>query len=278
VRRVAGHNHGFTLIELSIVLVIIGLIIGGILVGQELVGQAATRATLAQIQKFNTAANTFVTKYGYLPGDLPVTPAAQFGFSGMSCNGGQGARDGNGLLDGYTSPHNLYQGVGENELFWSDLSTAGFIDAQIPNGNAPAVKCNDSTNANTITTTTMGEYLPLSKLGNGNYVYVYEMNGQNWFGLSAMTGLGNNLLSSTTIPVTQAYNMDKKVDDGLPTTGNVVAVYISNSASSTFNAPSGNPDTASTCYNSSTLTYSTNIGNGSNPNCALSFKMQGQGR
>src|SRR3984885_3925644 len=69
----------FTLIELSIVLVIIGLIVGGVLVGQDLIKAAEIRATVSQIEKYNTAANTFQTKYNALPGDVPAAQAASFG-------------------------------------------------------------------------------------------------------------------------------------------------------------------------------------------------------
>ena len=43
---VTDQQKGFTLLELSIVLVIIGLIIGGILVGQDLIKAAEIRATV----------------------------------------------------------------------------------------------------------------------------------------------------------------------------------------------------------------------------------------
>ena len=43
-------ERGFTLIELSIVLVIIGLIVGGVLVGQDLIRAAQVRATISQIE------------------------------------------------------------------------------------------------------------------------------------------------------------------------------------------------------------------------------------
>ncbi len=60
--RPRASQLGFTLIELSIVLVIIGLIVGGVLVGQDLIKAAETRATVGQVEKYNAAVNTFRTK------------------------------------------------------------------------------------------------------------------------------------------------------------------------------------------------------------------------
>ena len=73
------HRRGFTLIELSIVLVIIGLIVGGIVVGRELIKVAELRAILAQKDKFTAAVNTFKIKYNALPGDMFPSTAAKFG-------------------------------------------------------------------------------------------------------------------------------------------------------------------------------------------------------
>ena len=75
------HRGGFTLIELSIVLVIIGLLAGGVLVGRDLIAAAALRSQITQIEKYNAAANTFRAKYGFLPGDLPANQAAALGFA-----------------------------------------------------------------------------------------------------------------------------------------------------------------------------------------------------
>ena len=74
-------NSGFTLIELSIVLVIIGLIVGGVLVGQELIRAAGIRATISQVEQYQTAANTFFDKFGALPGDITPAAVTAFGFA-----------------------------------------------------------------------------------------------------------------------------------------------------------------------------------------------------
>ena len=57
-------RSGFTLIELAIVLVVIGLITGGILVGQDLIQAGQLRSVISQVEKYETAANSFKLKYG----------------------------------------------------------------------------------------------------------------------------------------------------------------------------------------------------------------------
>lgn len=66
-----ARRQGFTLIELSIVLVIIGLIVGGILVGRDLVRSAELRAAISNISGISTAIHSFQIKYNCLPGDCP---------------------------------------------------------------------------------------------------------------------------------------------------------------------------------------------------------------
>ncbi len=123
-------RDGFTLIELSIVLVIIGLIVGSVLVGQDLIRAAALRATISQIEKYNTAANTFYGKYGALPGDLSALSASQFGF--VTRAGTQGRGDCNGVIEpwSYGQSRSRVQcpETGETLMFWNDLSVASLVD------------------------------------------------------------------------------------------------------------------------------------------------------
>jgi prepilin-type N-terminal cleavage/methylation domain-containing protein len=222
-------NSGFTLIELSIVLVIIGLIIGGILVGQDLIKSAEIRATITQLEKYNTAANTFRVKYGYLPGDIPAPYATQFGFGGRGSGAGQG--DGNGVITSGTSCCNA--GFGEEVMFWVDLNNAGMTEGSY------ILTSGYYTSPADVTGAAIASYLPTAKIGNGNYVYVWAggtssiFNGINYYGISAVntilgtTGYGQLTASKALSPV-QTYNIDQKMDDGLPESGRVLSIYINN--------------------------------------------------
>ncbi|PZU43073.1 MAG: prepilin-type cleavage/methylation domain-containing protein, partial [Sphingomonas sp.] len=63
-------THGFSLVELSIVLVILGLLTGGILGGQSLIRAAEIRSIGVDFNRFSTATYTFRDKYMGLPGDI----------------------------------------------------------------------------------------------------------------------------------------------------------------------------------------------------------------
>jgi prepilin-type N-terminal cleavage/methylation domain-containing protein len=94
---------GFTLIEMSIVLVIIGLIVGGILVGQTLIKAAQIRGVIKEEVQFETAVNTFFGKYDCMPGDCAnittFLPAAT-GCGTLSPSGGVCNGNGDGLVCG----------------------------------------------------------------------------------------------------------------------------------------------------------------------------------
>jgi len=280
-------SGGFTLIELSIVLVIIGLIVGGILVGQDLIKAAEVRAQISQIEKYNSAVNTFRAKFGALPGDMPVATANQYGFTvGSGCSGsGNGTRDGDGLIEGYPGEP-IVQGEGETELFWQDLSSSAagsLIEGNFPNSGGPAVACNTSSQAMTTTpgSTYIGDYLPAAKIGHGNFVAVYTYAGANWYTLGAVNAINTAgyMGATASIPVIQAYNMDKKTDDGLPTSGAVQAYYVNGTGSWPWvPAASANAaaDSTSTCYNTTSNAYSvSSLANyGTGGNCGLSFRFQ----
>ena len=79
-------RKGFTLVELSIVLVIIGLLIGGVLKGKSMIENAKVKRVKSDVDSLVSAVYTYQDKYGQLPGDDPVKR------NGTSCKGnGDGA-------------------------------------------------------------------------------------------------------------------------------------------------------------------------------------------
>ena len=204
-----------------------------------------------------------------------------------NCNGqGLAHRDGNGLLDGSGPPPATYsENIGEVALFWQDLtsSVAGnLIEGQFPNSGGGVSTCVAGTGpvlTLTTGTTFVGDYFPVGKIGHGTFVYVYEVSGYNWYGLSTFLAMGpsGGWFSSGIIPVIQSYNIDKKIDDGLPTTGAVQAMFLNGSEGTPpVQSTNAATDSTTTCYNTTSNAYS--IGSladyGAHGNCALSFRFQ----
>ncbi len=62
-------KKGFTLVELSIVLVIIGLLVGGILVGQSLIDSARLNSEVRKLTQYSIAFVNFRQKFRQEAGD-----------------------------------------------------------------------------------------------------------------------------------------------------------------------------------------------------------------
>jgi prepilin-type N-terminal cleavage/methylation domain-containing protein len=305
-------RQGFTLIELSIVLVIIGLIVGGVLVGQDLINAAEIRATISQIEKYRTAVNAFRIKYNCLPGDC--ANAANYGFAARGSYPGEG--DGDGVIEGITADAasmNIGKRIfgGETAIFWEDLSQAGLIDGYFNTGIATSPPAS-------VTTPQVASYFPRAKIGRGNYVYVYSggwigwfggwgfTDGLNYFALSGIQqskagtfGIASGLAS---LKVIEASNIDGKMDDGFPQSGKVMAAYpalmaywakggtIDPNNGSAFQGDSdpsnhgpvlagdgvSTASSATTCYDNGGVAGATEqyslVSGGSGLNCALSFQ------
>ena len=65
-----SHISAFSLVELSIVLVILGLLVGGVLSGQSLIRAAELRSVTTEYSRYTTAISSFRDKYFALPGDM----------------------------------------------------------------------------------------------------------------------------------------------------------------------------------------------------------------
>ena len=84
-------SQGFTLVEISIVLVIIGLLLGGILKGQEMVMQAKIKNSMADFAGVSAAYYGYEDRYRAIPGD-DLNAATRWA--------GATSGDGNGIVAG----------------------------------------------------------------------------------------------------------------------------------------------------------------------------------
>lgn len=232
--------QGFTLLELAIVLVVIGLITGSIFVGRDLIRTARVNSTVAQLNQFNSAANAFETKYGYLPGDIPGEKASRFNLYYITgtLQDAIGCGDGNGIIEGWnTSP---WVGganfAGEVVMFFLHLSQAGMVDGMYGAGGAHVTISGATTTGGsysgsqppTVTSTSsyVNEILPEAKFGHGNFFTVGSSATVNYFILTGVNKVKNSadLGSTNNITPVEAAMFDKKIDDGMPGTGTVFAL------------------------------------------------------
>jgi len=120
-----GSERGFTLVELTIVLVIIGLLIGAVLKGQELIENARLKSLMTQLNSYKAATQIFKDRYGALPGDFNNAVA----MLGASSEG-----NGDGILDG-----DGFDGDGQRyfeHLLRADLISGVTVEDPIPDSKA----------------------------------------------------------------------------------------------------------------------------------------------
>jgi prepilin-type N-terminal cleavage/methylation domain-containing protein len=239
-------QQGFTLIELSIVLVIIGLIVGGVLSGQDLIKAAQLRAVLKQKETFDRAANTFRVKYGDIPGSYNnglTTPGSAFTFNGVSVFAGSG--------DGMVK--DLGTTAGYNELgntpfyFWQQLAAAKYIEGNYL-GAGTTVPCHlalPCTTADIYNST----LLPQSKLARNAVWHVFTTPSGNFYALATLASNDVNwLITSSEAALTprEASDIDTKIDDGFGDNGRVKALSTAISNYTTQSALE--PDSTSPYY------------------------------
>lgn len=212
--RMRQNRKGFTLVELAIVIVIIGLIVGGVLVGQDMIGAAEIRSTIAQIQSYDSAKNTFKDKYGMLPGD--GRNLGDFGFTPGT--NAEGISDGDGRLEGCGADEFI---LGcETALYWMNMSEANLI------GFAPEFGTGDEDTAFDNSADAEEDYLPEISIGSGNFLHAYGLNGLNYYllaNISVANDGSSGVTSADAVSPIQAENIDRKMDDGRPNAGSVRA-------------------------------------------------------
>lgn len=152
-------ESAFSLLELSIVLVIIGLLSAGILVGQSLIRAAELRSVTSDQQRYKTAINTFRDKYSALPGDMR-NATAFWGKDNALCSTQTGTVAVPGTCNG--NNNGIWDlDMVENYRAWQHLSNAGVIEGSYSGYVTPALAT---------TSPTIGTDVPASKMANKYWI------------------------------------------------------------------------------------------------------------
>jgi prepilin-type N-terminal cleavage/methylation domain-containing protein len=268
-------RNGFSLVELSIVLVILGLLTGGILGGQELIRAAELRSVTKDMNKFQTAINTFRDKYMMLPGDMNNAVqfwGAQAGGTATgtdpactnldrsnpatgkpTCNG-----NGNGRIGAFLNMTS--SSAFESYRAWQHLANAGLIEGTYtgvtdstinnytsgpgitPGWNVPASAINNAgfnlVYWGNITSASSVVTSNIVIEGNYGHVFVFGRGGAGWY---------HNMGYGQVLPPEEAWNIDMKVDDGKPGTGVVMSPGTStNGGCASSNTPAAEYELATT--------------------------------
>jgi prepilin-type N-terminal cleavage/methylation domain-containing protein len=226
--RIMSKNKqsGFTLVELSIVIVIIGLIVAAVTAGQSLVKQAQLRAIISEQEGIKVAVNSFKIQYGALPGDLanassywPTTcsAAGAGAFVQAECDG-----DGNKQILLTNS------NASESYMAWLHLSLARLFSGNF----VPTIALLGTINSN----------IPASKFSGAGITLIYDDGTSDATAGDGLAAGGRdstknvilfggavaaNKANGTIFSAPQVYGLDLKVDDGNPVKGTVLGAGVS---------------------------------------------------
>lgn len=226
VNTVSQHQRGFTLIEMSIVLVIIGLIIGGILKGQELIESSRQKNVISQVDRLKASTTSFVDRFRSLPGDfnrIEIMPN-----SGLLARG-----DDNGVVgDVNTTTTELAAGAidasGEHVGYFNQLIAAGLASGGSLAGTTAAPQCFSGL-CNTASPLPSSAF-PQSGLTihygthDGGGSTVIQPKRAHWLMLSRFKANAAAASGGTTDGVVspeRAFQIDYKYDDGVSGGGNI---------------------------------------------------------
>lgn len=169
------------------IVLIIGFLIALVIQGQQLIRNSRVRGVIAQQDAVETAVLGFQDRFRALPGDYRDAQAA------IACSPACPGGNGNGRIDDTGTPR-------ESVLVWAHLSGAGFLNA--------AFSATSSTTAPAADNTPRNLY--------GGYMQVVF---DSLWSYSGNPVRRHNIKTGDGIPVDVIAEIDRKIDDGLPTSG-----------------------------------------------------------
>lgn len=219
-------QHGFTLVEMSMVLAIIGLLAGSIVLGTTVVRAQQVRQVLEDATTYENAINLFDETYSAKPGDY-ATATQQWGRADgdptttSNCahpdtdtaNGGKPTCNGDG--DDYIESSNYESFRAWQQMMAAGMITGYFTGVYATGGTTYAVPSTNSPVSAVKNTTffidSYGDYSSDANHYDGNYDNVLVYGGVTT----------NSYPTSVAITGKEAYELDVKEDDGYPGYGDI---------------------------------------------------------
>ena len=201
-----ARRAGFTIVELTIVLVVIGLLLSGILKGQELINGAKIRAIVARQSSLNMAWDQFVDRFGAKPGDYALASVRI-----PNATNPDPDKAGNGVVE-----------LGESTLAMEHLALAKMIRncQQCIDGDRDVGEENPPDAENSLT----NQYGGVISIWHNGPTSTANPNAPYYAIRSTVTARPNRLQIHTgpRIPSNILAEVDRKIDDGLANSGRMV--------------------------------------------------------
>ena len=189
---------GFTLTEMSIVIIIVAFIVGAFTYGKSYMNKSRLLSVIRDINNYKTAIEAFKFKYSEIPGDFSVATSYWSGCSNNgtnTCNG-----NGNGII---TTDGN------ENGRAWQHLSLSKLIDETYPGS------VNDAT-------ALAGTDYPRSAIKSGGYGILTRSNDNETFNIAiTLDNVVGVTVDDGVVTATDAWFIDHKIDDSTARSGHV---------------------------------------------------------
>ena len=230
--RRAHFSSGFTLLELSMVTLIVAMLLGAIVVGSDMLHVSRLHRTLVQLETIKKSVKLFKDKYHELPGDLP-NAISFWGADAAcpsvytpnphreTCNGNGNGHIGDVYTDGGATSYELYRA-------WQQMANATYYEGAY-NGISGTGSTNESL---------PGINVPSGALQGSGYtlLYIFQPNGNAsyWpakYGHGVVFGrqLATSISANPLLTPKEAYSLDTKIDDSRPAYGTTMGFKFATS-------------------------------------------------
>lgn len=195
-------KNAFTIVETLIAICVITIVITGVFFSKKIAKENEIKSLIMQIKKYDAALNSFTQKYHALPGDLRDTIV--YGITESNTDG-----NGDNVISDRTQ--NIFQANGEITNFWMHLSKTKMLDENYDGAEDENAK--------------IGSTFPVSKIGEKVGIIIFGAEGKTFYQVGFQFADADRLYTTDySLKTDEAFLFDKKIDDGNPQKGRVVAL------------------------------------------------------